>query len=600
MSDQIEGRTSSCLKREKNSEKENLDEQFLLSYEPEDKFHYENFDISDKKIGTGLLSKIYLATNKIDSLQYAVKKINKKKVLNNGISLEIIKNEIEIHERILHPNIVRMYSHYEDENNFYCFLEYINGQSLLKFMEDKKKGLSERETCKLFNQIIKSIKFLHSNKIIHRNIKLENFLIKNNDIVKLIDFGCCAILTDEEPKRMSTCGTYLYMSPELINLSPYDYCVDIWALGVLLFELLEGYSPFGKRDDNHDEIYSNILTKKFKVNKELSNNCLDLLNKMLENDCEKRININGIFNHPWIKDWSIDKSEGNLNIENFENKNKDDEDFFNNVLNQVEKKNKKRSKKNSKKKNTTAENVKYEKKKIDFSNDATTEENEENNNNTEEKIENIEKEEEEKFKKKEEEKFEDIKNEEKKEEEIIEDFKKEEKKEIKKNEEITLNEEEKEIKKNIKIVKDNFENELDINFFDNKSIDKKDKKDFLNDTEEFSTRNLLDMIDNNHMIDIQNSLSSDSDEINTNKSFMEKLKEKKKNTHYYLHTENLNRIKEPINLIPKFEDTNNLENALAMFAKADSLKKENNKKIKKEKGFWEKLFAPFKCGETNS
>ncbi len=107
------------------------------------------------------------------------------------------------------------------------------------------------------------------------------------------------------------------------------------------------------------------------------------------------------------------------------------------------------------------------------------------------------------------------------------------------------------------------------------------------------------MIDDNHMIDIENSLSSDSDEINTNKSFMEKLKEKKKNTHYYLHTENLNRIKEPINLIPKFEEKNNLENALAMLAKADSLKKDNknNKKIKKQKGFWEKLFDPFKCGD---
>ena len=62
----------------------------------------------------------------------------------------------------------------------------------------------------------------------------------------------------------------------------------------------------------------------------------------------------------------------------------------------------------------------------------------------------------------------------------------------------------------------------------------------------------------------------------------------------------MNRIKEPIKLIPNFEDKNNLENALAMFAKAYSLKKENKKKIKKEKGFWEKLFAPFKCGETNS
>ena len=611
MSVQIQQRTSSCLKRKDFSNQENLNEQFLLSYEPEEKYKYENFEISDKKIGTGHLSKIYLATNKVDSLQYAVKKINKKNLLNKGMSIDIIKNEIEIQERILHPNIVRMYSHYEDEKNYYCFLEYINGPSLLKYMEDKKNGLSERETCKLFNQIINSIKFLHSNKIIHRDIKLENFMIKNNNIVKLIDFGCCVKLTEEEPKRLSTCGTHLYMSPELINLIPYDYCVDIWALGVLLFELLEGFSPFGKRDDDYNEIYSNILTKKFKVNKELSNNCLDLLNKMLENNCDKRININGVFNHPWIKDWSIDnKNIGNLNVENFNNKNNDDDgDYFNNILNQVKKKNKKGGKKNSKKKNPTAENVKYEKKK-NYLNYIKTEENEEDNIKEEKLDENKIEEEKMDENKIEEEKVEDNKKEEDKNEEIEEEKKEDIKKEEQKNEEINKKENKEEKKEEIQIKgkkeplkklntiveKNKFESELEINFFDNnfnsfRISNKKDRKEYFDETEDFSTRNLLDMIDGKNKIDIQNSLSIDSDEINTNKSY--KLKEKQK----YYNTES----NKPIKLIPKSErnNENNLENALAMFAKADKLKKSNNKTKNNEKGFWDKLFSPFKCGETH-
>ena len=352
MSVQIQQRTSSCLKRKDFSNQENLNEQFLLSYEPEEKYKYENFEISDKKIGTGHLSKIYLATNKVDSLQYAVKKINKKNLLNKGMSIDIIKNEIEIQERILHPNIVRMYSHFEDKTNYYCFLEYINGPTLLNIMQKKEKGLSERETCKYFSQITESIKFLHSNNIIHRDIKLENFLLKNNSIIKLIDFGCCALLTDEEPKRLSTCGTHLYMSPELINSQPYDYCVDIWALGVLFFELLHGYSPFGKRDDDYNIIYSNILLNKIKSNAELTNNCLDLLRKMLESDPDKRINIYDVINHNWMKDWNVDNSINNnddsvkkiigSNIDGIKG---DDDNFFDNVLSKVEKKIKEEEKK---------------------------------------------------------------------------------------------------------------------------------------------------------------------------------------------------------------------------------------------------------------
>ncbi len=647
MSEQIKQRNSSFKKRSNIQNTENLGEQFLLSYEPEEKYKFENFEIQkDKKIGTGFLSNVYLSINKIDSLQYAVKKINKKNVLNNGISLDVIKNEIEIQERIIHPNIVRMYSHYEDDKDFYCFLEYINGPSLLNIINKKKTGLSERESCKYFSQIIKSISFLHSNKIIHRDIKLENFLIKNNEIIKLIDFGCCALLTEEEPKRMSTCGTYLYMSPELINLTPYDYCVDIWALGVLLFELLEGFSPFGKRDDESIQIQSNILTKKFKVTKDLSNNCLDLLNKMLDSDYQKRIDIKGICEHNWIKDWSSDKDFNITFNGNDLNNNDDDIDNYNNVLNLVKKINMKGKKKGKKKGNNVAKCAKYEKKKVELENKKDNEKIIDDDNDKKDEIEekklDINKEE----KKDEiEEKKIDINKEEKKDE--IEEKKielnTEEKKEDVKNERKKLNsvinkeliEEKKEnniikedkkgnipisfIKNEPKIINEkikfddfdeiNFYNVNNINSFrtGNKNENSKQNKYINDENDDFLTENLLNMVNNSKNIEKQDSSSSedDSNEINTNKSNLERERKKQyQKNNYYLNTDFSYNRNQPVKINSKSyrNDESDLKSTLALFAKADKLKKENAKiKLKtKEKSFWDKLFSPFQCGSTNN
>ena len=672
MEEQIQQRNSSFKKRPNIKNTEYISEQFLLSYDPEEKYKFENFEIqTDKKIGTGFLSNVYLSTNKIDSLQYAVKKINKKNVLNKGISLDIIKNEIEIHERILHPNIVRMYSHYEDEKNYYCFLEYINGPSLLNFIHKKKTGLSERESCKFFSQIIKSISFLHSNKIIHRDIKLENFLIKNNEIIKLIDFGCCALLTEEEPKRMSTCGTYLYMSPELIDLKPYDYCVDIWALGVLLFELLEGFSPFGKRDDDQIEIKSNVLTKKFKVTKDLSNNCLDLLNKMLEFDYHKRIDIKGICEHNWIKDWGTDNGfNNNFNGNNFNN-NDDDNDELNSLLSLVKKKNMKGKKERKKKGNSIAKGAKYEKKKIDFKKDNVNDNNdiikkdeieekkiiineEEKKNEIEEKKNEINEEEkkDENEKEKNDINKEDKKNEydenkivlnkeEKKDEnekEKIEMNTEDKKKEIKNeekeinsiiNKEIIEEKKEKDIKKeekkgNIpinyiknepKIINENiklddfdeekFYNINNINSFKTGYNNKQNQNKFINDdNDDFLSENLLNIVNDSKNIEKQNISfnEDDSNEINTNKSNLERKKQKQnkiKNNYYYMNTDySYNRSQQNSHR----SDESDLKNTLALFAKADKLKKESAKiKLKtKEKSFWDKLFSPFQCGSTNN
>ncbi len=608
MSDQIQPRNSSFRKRpnfnnnNNNDNNDNYNIQFLSSYQPDEKYKYENFEIQkDKAIGSGFLSKVYLSNNKIDNLQYAVKIINKKKVLNNGLSLDIIQNEIEIQERIIHPNIVRMYSHYEDEKNYYCFLEYINGPSLLNIMEQKKNGLTERETYKYFIQIIESIKFLHSNKIIHRDIKLENFLIKNQTIIKLIDFGCSALLTEDEPKRLSTCGTHLYMSPELINSQPYDYCVDIWALGVLFFELLHGYSPFGKRDDDYNIIYGNILIKKLKINKDLTNNCLDLLGKMLENDPDKRIDIYSIFNHPWFKDWSVNDSNIliNNNFSGVDNQvRKNDDDYFDNIMGLVEMNNQKKGKKKVKKKQT-AEGVKHVKRKNFYSqtknklhnnNDSNNYDNEEKNITKNKKVNSLNN-------------LNELINKENGQSKI------EEKKIEKKIEKPKIEEIKPLIIKKEPIIQQQILNNSNNNTNSFRSGGKKDNIDFQvneiikNDSnDEYTTENILNMLDNSKNKSNNKSNSSNSDEINTNYSHLRRKKEKENqqlnNNYNDSSMFRNNHTFKIVTRIPQNED-NDLKSTLQMFAKAEKLKQENEKiKLKtKEKSFWDKLFAPFKCGD---
>jgi len=103
-------------------------------------------------------------------------------------------------------------------------------------------GLDERNAFKYFIQISSAVSFLHENNLVHRDIKPENILLDENFNVKLCDFGWCAELS--QGNRLTFCGTYEYMAPELIDEMPYNNSIDVWALGVLLFELTQGFSPF--------------------------------------------------------------------------------------------------------------------------------------------------------------------------------------------------------------------------------------------------------------------------------------------------------------------------------------------------------------------
>ena len=269
-------------------------------------------DNKPKLIGEGRFSNVYLYKNKNNDSLYALKKISINKILESGNSLSIIQREINIHSKIIHENIVQLYSVKEDINEVNILLEYCRNGSIFELIS--KNGFDEYTTYQYFSQVVNAIYFLHKNNLVHRDLKPENILL-DGDKIKLCDFGwCCETNTNN---RKSFCGTFEYMAPEIIKEMPYGKSVDIWALGILLYEFYYGVSPFNSNKEKNEqtkEIIDKILHKKlyFPDWKIISNEMKDLIIKLLEMDASKRYTIEQVIKHPWFKKFI--KGVNNINF----------------------------------------------------------------------------------------------------------------------------------------------------------------------------------------------------------------------------------------------------------------------------------------------
>ena len=279
------------------------------------KYNLENFTaITDKDeirtIGSGSFGQVYLALNTIDNKRYAIKHMDKKKLIKILHTLNGIYQEIDIQSRINHPNIVKILYTDEDKDSFNLVMEYADKGSLFHYIR-KNKGLNEYKTFQLFIQVVNAIYFLHENDLIHRDIKPENILLFSNNnkkskndcdyIVKLCDFGWCVKLNGEE--RDTFCGTTEYMSPELVNHKEYSKEIDVWSLGILLYEMIHGYSPFrpNKPKFNEKDVFENIKKHNLKFGKKVSNECKKLIYHLLAFNKNKRYKVGDIYNSKFVK-----------------------------------------------------------------------------------------------------------------------------------------------------------------------------------------------------------------------------------------------------------------------------------------------------------
>ena len=250
-------------------------------------------------IGDGSFSKVFLYQHKNSKIKYAIKKMNILSFIKKTNNKNLILDEINIQSKIFHPNIIRLYNYFRDKNktNIFLILEYASKGTLFDYIRHNG-GLDESESFYYFIQAVNAIYFLHKNKIIHRDLKPENLLINHNNILKLCDFGWSVYLHNN--KRVTFCGTVEYMAPEIVKNEGYDFSIDVWSLGVLLYELIHSHSPFVVKDLNINKIEKNILSKELRFKKGVSLECRDLIEKLLIKDAENRIKIGEIYKHPFV------------------------------------------------------------------------------------------------------------------------------------------------------------------------------------------------------------------------------------------------------------------------------------------------------------
>jgi len=259
-------------------------------------------------IGSGAFAKVKEGEHVPLGVKVAVKIINLEEFDSNVNFIKKIKREVNNMRQLKHPNVVKMYEVISTQSEIYIVMEYIDGPELYDHISYHGK-LSENDAQNYFCQIISAVTYIHSKKVVHRDLKLENILLdKNTNSIKIIDFGLSNIARDGDLMSTSV-GSPEYASPEIISGSMYSGIeTDIWSCGVILYTLLTAKLPF--QDDFVPKLFTKIREGRYEMPKDISEECRDLIRRMLSVEPLDRITMEEIKEHPWVKNsqYFIDSS----------------------------------------------------------------------------------------------------------------------------------------------------------------------------------------------------------------------------------------------------------------------------------------------------
>ena len=256
--------------------------------------------IKGKLLGKGGFAKCFELKCLSNKKTYAVKIISKASMTKQSAKTKL-KSEIKIHRSMDHPNIVKFEHYFEDKENVYILLEICKNKTLNELLK-KRKVISELEVRYYLYQILAAVKYMHSSKVIHRDLKLGNLFLGQNLQIKIGDFGLATKIEYDGERKHTVCGTPNYIAPEILEgkHSGHSYEVDYWAIGVIVYTLLIGRPPF--ETDDVKETYKKITANNysFPSNVYLSDEAKDFIKKVLLIDPSARLTPDQMYEHPFM------------------------------------------------------------------------------------------------------------------------------------------------------------------------------------------------------------------------------------------------------------------------------------------------------------
>ncbi|PLN82759.1 Pkinase-domain-containing protein [Aspergillus taichungensis] len=258
--------------------------------------HLGLFEVG-KPLGKGKFGRVYLARERETGFVCALKVLHKAEIQQGGVEKQVAR-EIEIQSNLRHPNVLQLFGHFQDRKRIILILEYAGKGELYKHLQ-KAGRFQEWKAAQYIAQMASALRYLHRKHVIHRDIKPENILIGLHGELKMSDFGWSVHAPSS--RRLTKCGTLDYLPPEMVDPKrydkPYDEKVDLWALGVLLYEFLVGNAPF---EDTPVMTQRRIAKGDMTVPSFVSSEAKDLIQRLLVLDSDRRISLKEILQHPWI------------------------------------------------------------------------------------------------------------------------------------------------------------------------------------------------------------------------------------------------------------------------------------------------------------
>ncbi|CAF96127.1 unnamed protein product, partial [Tetraodon nigroviridis] len=247
------------------------------------------------KIGEGSTGIVCIATVKTTGKLVAVKKMDLRKQQRR----ELLFNEVVIMRDYHHENVVEMYNSYLVGDELWVVMEFLEGGALTDIVTHTR--MNEEQIATVCLSVLKALSVLHKQGVIHRDIKSDSILLTHDGRVKLSDFGFCAQVSKEVQKRKSLVGTPYWMAPELISRLPYGPEVDIWSLGIMVIEMVDGEPPyFNEPPLKAMKMIRDNLPPKLKNLHKVSPLLKGFLDRMLVRDPAQRATAGEILKHPFL------------------------------------------------------------------------------------------------------------------------------------------------------------------------------------------------------------------------------------------------------------------------------------------------------------